>query len=191
MESTGILYDGSIYSKEYMTNLINADNYRRNPNFRTYSVSTTKSGSYYIVKVDVDYDYEYSKNGTFYKNGYEAHITIKLKPSNSSDIQSCKVVSCSWQGKTFDDGYYAKEEFDFEVETEIPYTRINYCSNKYWGKTNAYLFELNGSQVPKNCLKKYRYRKYYLDTWAEDTISSISTNQNNWVQIGLYFKDSK
>ena len=191
IETTGILYGGETYSKEYMTNLINADNYHRNPNFRTYSVSTTKSGSYYIVKVDVDFDYEYSKNGTFYKNGREAHITIKLKPSNASDIQSYKVVSCSWQGKTFDDGYNEKEEFDFEVETEIPYTRIDYCSHKYWGKTNEYLFELEGSQVPKNCLKKYRYRKYYYDTWSEDTVSSISTNQNNLVQIGLYFKDSK
>ena len=191
IESTGISYDGEYYSKEYMTNAINADAYHRNINFRTYSVSTTKSGSYYIVKADVDYDYEYSKDGTFYKAGREAHITIKLKPSNSSDIQSYKVVSCSWQGKTFNDGYKEKEEIDFEVETEIPYSRKDYCSHQYWGKTNAYLFELNGSQVPKNCLKKYRYRKYYIDSWAEDTVSSISTNQNNRVQIGLYFKDSE
>ena len=198
VESTSIAYFGDDYSKESMTNYVSKNSkYYKDLNFRTYSVSTTKSGRYYIVNINVDFDYRYSKDGTFYKAGREAQVTIKLLPSNVSDINTYKVVYCYWKGKTFDDAYREKYEYEFEVEANLPFIGIG--TDNYWDEnwkyTKSYDFELRGSQLPANCVKKYRMKKYYYDSWIEQTINSISPSvsqyQNSFVTVRLFYKDNK
>ena len=192
----GFNFGGWLYSKEYITNYYEK-NYKNNKCYKDFSfpvdnISITQSGKYYIVQMDAAYSWQHDKStyGYFHAQSWETHMTIKLLPSNLSDINTWKVVSCSCNSKVYDGDYDDTEEYELEFEADVPFLKKEYNATE-WNYNYSYLFRLDGTKVPKGCVKKYSHKKSTTNSWYLNTANNVTTDENNRISIYLYIPNDK
>ena len=192
-DSFGWSFQGMQFTKEYMTDYVSRNSPAfKDLNYRVYNVSTTKSGNYYNLKIDLDYDYLRKDDYNYYwKAGREEHISIKLRPENASDIKTYKVVSCSWHGKTFEEKWHQSTEYEFEIEADIPYTG---SGADWYYHCNTYSFRLDGPDFPKNCFKRFWMKSVDGNETFQYSLNGITHSEDimhNNILFQFYFKDSE
>lgn len=165
----------------------------------SYDVNTKKDGKYLIYNMDINYDFLFQQTYRWYKKTCIGSVQVKILRENFSDINTYKVVSCSWNMT------------DREEETETPTYNINEITKEYQidaeiplyqnNSGYEYRFKLKGKDVKSSYFTKfYNKKSYNWQEWSKEKgpgkkheewttyslVNGFNSNDDNYIEVILY-----
>ena len=170
----------------------------------SFDVNTQKDGKYLVFNMDINFNYLFEQTYRWYKETCIKKVQVKILRENFSDINTYKVVSCSWnttvrKEDTETHTYSINEDTkEYHIDAEIPLYKSD-TGYRYW-------FLLKGKDVKSSYFTKFYNKKSY--NWQEwnskdgagkkheewtsySIVNGFNFNDDNYIQVILYCNNNK